>query len=478
MILAHFLQNIFVIQSMQFLRSISLFVIVFLFALCAQGQVESSIRKHDYGSIERTSDRVVDVQFTNRGSAKAFPLRTDVPVEFSYLWSGREVAPDSTLTLRLKYHPRKKGTLNETIQVFFSSMQEPISIKIKGEVEYVDRSENIACPSFRERPNDCCGEDAFTVKVIDKVTRKPIKDARVRVIEQGRLQRDVRTDREGIYTEPIPIGYYFLVADKEDYLGADTSSYVNRRNNYFELELTKMEAEPEPLEEIAVVQQEPKQQEEEQEQEQEEIAVVLEPIAEEIVVTSEELPEDQYARNSIIFLVDVSQSMNQKGKLDLLKASMLQLTDALRPIDQVALISYASRSEVILNVTSGDRKAAMEGAIQQLEAGGMTSGAKGFQSAYKLAQDHFIPGGNNQVIVATDGAFTKADQPRIEKMARKFRRSKVKTTVIGIRSNNYASNNLRKICGEGDGSFVFIDNYDSGLNALLEEIRKQSYLGR
>ena len=178
-------------------------LLIFIFILLshsALAQIEASIKKHNFGEVERTTDRVVDIQFTNNGDDGAFVLRTKSENYYSTLWSHRQVAADSTITLRVKFNPRNKGAYNDELEIYFSTMQEPIKIKLRAEVNYVDRGDNPACPSFRERPDNCCEDDAFMVKVIDQKTRKPIKNARFRLIEQGVLQRDVRTDREGVYT--------------------------------------------------------------------------------------------------------------------------------------------------------------------------------------------------------------------------------------------------------------------------------------
>ena len=229
--------------------------------------------------------------------------------------------------------------------------------------------------------------------------------------------------------------------------------------------------------------------EEEEEDDRDEIVIVpAEPIEveeekpepvlpEPVVVTSTILPEDQYTRNSIVFLVDVSQSMANKGKMDLLKASMLSLVEVLRPTDQVAFLTYASDAAVVLDMTSGDRKEALEKAIQELEAGGMTAGLIGFKGAFKMAKEHFIEGGNNQLIVATDGAFRNADRPKLVKMVDKNQRKGVKTSVIGIRSTEFAGRTLTEIANEGSGSFIFVDDYDACKEALIREVQKQSYIG-
>lgn len=473
-------------------ESRSYVMIRLLFACCfffflpfgrMDAQVSPDRKKHDFGTVERTTDRVADITFTNEGAKDAFILTTRVPRGYTYLWSERSIPAGGTATLRVKFNPIEKGSYNDALEVYFSSMQDPVILRFRAEVEYIDRSDNPACPSFREVPGQNSSDEPFTVKVIDRMSREPLHEVRVRIVQQGRLQRDVRTDRKGLYSEQVPIGYYLIIADADGYLSADSSGYINRRNDYivFELEKDPDAAKEEPLADEATPEPEP-------EQPREEITIITggvpepepapEPEPEPIVVTSTELPEDRYARNSVVFLLDVSQSMKQKGKLELLQAAMLRMISALRPIDQVALISYASETIVVLDMTSADRKAELEKAVAALEAGGMTAGARGFQGAYDMALDHFIDDANNQVIVTTDGAFTQRDRPRIIKMAEKYHKKSVKTSVVGVRSKSYADEVLLEIAEAGEGSFIKIEDFDLGQEALIEEIRKQSYIKR
>ncbi len=464
--------------------------------LSAQAQnIEVDETKIDFGTIERGSERIVDIHFSNPGAKESLVLTSNFSREFSTRWTGKRLLPDSTITLRIKFNPINKGAFKEDVEVYFSSMQKPIVLKIRAEVNYIDRTDSPACPDFRQRPDDCCGNDEPTlIHVVNAETGKPIKDARVRIIENGRVQRDVQTNKNGDYSEQIPVGFYFVLGEAANFASADTTGYINRRNNYIELALTPLE-EPEMLEEEEVVvqvqeeTQEEKKQEEQQEVEEERDEIVIVPkegpevqeeeaqIAEEVVVTSDVLPENLYARNSIVFLVDVSQSMANKGKMDLLKASMLGLVEVLRPSDQVAFMTYASDAVVVMDMTKGDRKAELEKAISALEAGGMTAGLVGFKGAYKMSKAHFIEGGNNQLIVATDGAFRNADRPKLVKMVEKNGKKGVKTSVIGIRSTDFAGRTLEEIANKGTGSFIFVDNFDMSKKLLIEEVRKQSYMG-
>jgi Ca-activated chloride channel family protein len=184
--------------------------------------------------------------------------------------------------------------------------------------------------------------------------------------------------------------------------------------------------------------------------------------------------ESFYRRNNVVFLIDVSQSMAGMGKMDLLKASMSELVDELREIDNVSVVTYASDAKLVLPQTDGSKKEYILNTINALFAGGMTSGTRGFRMAYETAAKGYIEEGNNQVIVVTDGAFRASDNPMIVEMAQKQLQKGVKTSIVGIKSKPLAIISLTEIASWGGGNFVSINNLDQASEALLKEVRQQS----
>jgi Mg-chelatase subunit ChlD len=364
-------------------------------------------------------------------------------------------------------------------------MERPVILTFKGDVLYVDRSDP-ACPDFSSRPPGTSPTESFIVEVYDVSTGRSIRNARVRIVENGVLQKTLTTDRSGISELDIPIGYYYLIADAQGYFPADTASYINRRNNHFRIGL---EPKPETLLAQEDSEEEPDNSEPKEEtvfiridfNKESETELEIEPEIEidgkptdEIVEEDANLPESVYRRNNVVFLIDVSHSMNQKGKLDLLKASMLELTAVLRDVDQVSVITYAANPVVIVKNKTGADKHQISKSISALEAGGMTAGARGFKKAYEMARNEFIDDGNNQVIVATDGAFRAEDNETILKLARKNKGKGVKTSVVGIKSNVHTTKKLGEIADLGEGSFIQMDEYDRSLEQLIDEIKLQS----
>ena len=192
-----------------------------------------------------------------------------------------------------------------------------------------------------------------------------------------------------------------------------------------------------------------------------------------IVPESAVLPESKYKYNNIVFLLDASSSMNKGERLDLMRKSMHELINALRPGDKITLISYNDQAKVLLETTTGEQKEVLHATVDQMLADGNTAGAKGFKMAYSILKEEFIRDGNNQLIVVTDGAFQPEDQKEIDKLVKKASKKKLVTSLVGIQPNTFAAGNLELVGVMGHGSFVMIED-ETDLTQIVEEIKKQS----
>ena len=146
------------------------------------------------------------------------------------------------------------------------------------------------------------------------------------------------------------------------------------------------------------------------------------------------IPMDNLPASNIVFLIDVSGSMSDMNKLPLLQSSFKLLTDQLRPQDKVAIVVYAGAAGTVLPSTPGNNKIKIKDAINNLQAGGSTAGGAGIQLAYKIARDNFVKGGNNRVILATDGDFNigESSDAGLVRLIEKERESGVFLTVLGF----------------------------------------------
>jgi Ca-activated chloride channel family protein len=179
---------------------------------------------------------------------------------------------------------------------------------------------------------------------------------------------------------------------------------------------------------------------------------------------------DVPARN-LVFLIDVSGSMQDPNKLPLLKSGLSMLARNLRPQDRVSMVVYAGASGLVLPATSGARQNEVLAALDRLEAGGSTNGAAGIELAYQEAQKNFIKGGINRVILATDGDFNvgPSSEGELVRIIEKKRESGVFLTVLGFGTGNVQDSHMEALADKGNGNYAYIDSQDEADKVLVRE---------
>lgn len=188
------------------------------------------------------------------------------------------------------------------------------------------------------------------------------------------------------------------------------------------------------------------------------------------------LPLSKYTPNNVVFLIDVSSSMKKPNKLPLLKSSMKKLTSVLRKVDYISLITYSSTSTVMLHPTRADDKAKIITLIDTLKASGTTNGVKGLETAYNIAEQNFIPDGNNQIILATDGLFNNPGYSENEmfSLSRQKAKNGIILSVVGFGQDETAIRMMKKLAYKGKGNFIQIPDMDAAEKILIDEIKLQS----
>ncbi|HEY0153275.1 MAG TPA: VWA domain-containing protein [Longimicrobium sp.] len=176
--------------------------------------------------------------------------------------------------------------------------------------------------------------------------------------------------------------------------------------------------------------------------------------------------------SNLVFLVDVSGSMQSPDKLPLVQESLRMLTDQLRRQDRVAIVLYAGDAGVALPSTSGADKATIRRAIDAMYAGGSTNGAGGITTAYETVRRNYIPGGNNRVILATDGDFNVgvSSDAELVKLIEREREDGIALTVLGFGTGNYQDAKMEALADHGNGNYAYVDDVGEARKALVEEM--------
>ena len=177
-------------------------------------------------------------------------------------------------------------------------------------------------------------------------------------------------------------------------------------------------------------------------------------------------------KNNLVFLIDVSGSMNADNKLPLVQQAFMLLAESLNPEDRVSIVTYASNDAVVLSGAYGYEKQKIVASIEDLYAGGSTAGSKGIQTAYQLAEQYFIEGGNNRVILATDGDFNVgvSSTKGLEELISEKRASGVYFSVFGFGQGNLQSDKMESMALKGNGVYSYIDSVKEARRALVEGI--------
>jgi Ca-activated chloride channel family protein len=185
-----------------------------------------------------------------------------------------------------------------------------------------------------------------------------------------------------------------------------------------------------------------------------------------------EVPAQALPASNLVFLVDVSGSMQSQDKLPLLKQALSMLTRKMDANDTISMVVYAGASGVVLDSISGNQDATILTALQQLEAGGSTNGAAGIQLAYQLARQNFKKNGVNRVILATDGDFNVgvASTEELKDLVERQKKSGIALTTLGFGSGNYNDHMLEQLADVGNGNHAYIDRLSEAQKVLSEEL--------
>lgn len=477
-----------------------LLLIFVSFSSLLKSQVTASATSHDFGDIYSDSQTYVDIVFTNNSQANQFLLTIDKPRDVYYIFSSKKMLPDSSIVIRFKINDALKGKFFYQVDVYFSGSADPMTISLKGNVHEPSSTTSMTdCPDFNSKPPTGAQNFSLVIKVIDSITREPIPNAQVYLVERGELVGNYTTNQKGIVIKNVPLGFYFITAEKDPYTSNYYEGYVNASRNYVEIELSTGPRREEYFEEpeIVIYETEPV-----SDTIPEEIAVLEpdpiietdpdpivetnpDPIIEEtpvIIPPLSEIPDTlldpgYFKFSNITFILDASSSMNAAGKIDLMKMSMIELVKILRPEDNVTILKYAAETQIVLDHTSGDKKEEIIASIKGIKTSGSTAGGDAIKTAYAMNYEKYIQGGNNLVIIITDGLFNKGATDYAETIESNYKKYGTVFTVVGIKTTDYISQHMEGVVAKGGGDFISIQSIHDAQTKLIEEIRRTSYKG-
>ena len=434
----------------------------------ASAQIVTDRTFYDFGEVHADDEKYVDFKLTNITDHNISVLKHQLPYGVSVRYSQKLIEADQSILVRIKYTPKRKGEFKADVPIYVSSNNEPIVLTVQGRAVTVNIDESLDVPDFTQVTEKKAAETfMLNIKVVRKEDGSPVENAVLDVIWDGVMYKHAKTDEKGTISDDFASDKYYVVA-KAEHLGRFESELsIHQKMNDLLIELgpegtiSQVTEDSADTYEIEIV-------------EAGEDTTGI-PVMTEIPQENDAFPDNEYSANNIVFLIDVSVSMKQKGKMNLLKSSMIELTNLLRSIDKVAIVTYSSNAQLALKSTSAANKSEIIDVIQSLEARGSTSGQKGLKKAYQVLQANEIKGGNNQVFISTDGAFNLERQDKgMVNIVRKQARKGYKISVLGIKNEKYTVKNMKRIAAEGHGNYIHIRNYDDARKSLIEEVKLQS----
>lgn len=464
--------------------------LLFLFCLVtyiSSAQVVFDKTKHDFGDLEAYDDRFVDIKITNTGSKKEYVLSVKKPYDVVYIITGQFMDKDSSQIVRLQVNPKVKGKFSYDVDIFTSDKSEATKIKLSGNLRELP-SDNMtaftACPDFNSRPGGRANNFDLTVVTIDKQTKETLSNSNVTMIQNGQPIWALNTDKNGKIKEDATLGFSYFYASHDTYYPTELGAYINFQRNYIVLELEKNPncCPPVPVDPVDIVIQEPIESDStEQIEENLENVLASETPSQtaEVPIELSQLPKDDFSVEhfkpvNVIFVLDISASMKQGDKIELMKYSLNQLVDMLRPQDKIGIVTYATETQILLAPTNGSDKEKIKEQVANLKASGLTAGGAGIKLGYKQALKGFLKDGNNQIIVITDGAFNR-NSDDYKKYIKKYKKKNIQMSVVGIKNKEVDELEMKEAAELGGGRYVPIFKLVDAQFNLKEEIRIASF---
>lgn len=301
-------------------------------------------------------------------------------------------------------------------------------------------------------------------QVIDATSGQPLVKAQIEVQDARFGKKRLFTNSRGrAEQENTLAGPYYIICNKPGYQPEVREILFNRSQGLISFALHRIEERP--TFPIYTMPEKAKKEE-----------MIIEEKKDSLAETKNigELSRLEFKPNNVVFLIDISSSMAMRQRLPLLKQAMKELLAMLRDIDKIAIVTYASTTQEILAPTPANQKELIAAMIDTLQAQGLTAGEKGIELAYQIAEKGFLKEGNNEIFIATDGAFNVGgDQTSLYPYIKKQAQKNIHLSVLGIKHASMIEEDLKNLAKHGQGTFVPIAQ-ESEAAKLLETIKQHS----
>lgn len=432
-----------------------------------------------FGEVEFWIARIDTFLVTNTTNKTLYILKQMVPRDFELRLPSLGIKPGATAPIEVIYSPRTTGKFKRKLKLYHSGTNQPFYLSFKGEIIGFDEYNQLACPSF-SRPNYMKPSFKMSILVLDSLTQKPIKKALLE-LSKGEGYQQFFTNSDGEMERTSQLGLFFIYSEAKGYYSKEIEHYFNPKRRSITITLVPKEKSIQRLDSVLIELPEISLNDNEKTiLEKQNINAISYDRFPENKEENDQFPRSEFCENNVVFLIDVSSSMRGEDRLDLLKKSMIQLTHMLRSIDKVTIMTYSDESQVVLSATSAHHKDEIIKIINGLKAGGSTYGGKAIRQAYKILKNEFITGGNNQIILATDGGFNGLGkgEKQLNRLIKGKANQQMKFSSIGFGKNRRGKDMIENLSKSGEGNYLYISNEDQAKTALNNMIMIQSALKR
>ena len=438
----------------------------------------------DYGTINFWNNEAFTVKIINQSDKELSFLPIFYNQKYKVWFSQPKLKPGEEGHISIIYYSEKKGTFEKTIPVYHSLSGDPILFKMNGYIKDFDPEAQLVCPTVNNGPSQNLGKIKIEVRDFD--TDKIIQADQIS-IESLSGRKIVPHENGKGYEVALSSGQYKITASHSNYEQYEARVNLSSYQRKFIVYLVKKTIEIDKPEDVFVGEEKDGSYGEEKpskysESDRPDIVVIEEPdLIDTSMVENDhsnqiELDPNIYNFNNIILVADISTSMKYNNKVNYLNSSVNQLIEALRRKDQVGMISLASTANVIHAPGYVTNKDSLRSILTTIKIGGATNGGAALQMAYKMASEHFVLEGNNQIIIATDGTFTGGSMSRKEmlELIQLKTEEGIHLSTIGLNPNERGILFLNKLAEIGLGDYIQINGKEGEESKLLEMVKIQS----
>ncbi len=427
-------------------------------------------KAHDFGSVEYWDNPLATFTVTNNTKADMLFLPTFPAKDVLVQLPSGAMKPGESTTITVQYFTEKKGTFNRTVSLYTSNTGTPLDLVLKGDIRSFASGALTTCPTVGPKDvQDKMYSQEF--QVIDSLTRQPIVDASIKLSAPDISTINGRTGKDGVAVTKVFVGFYEVEVTARDYAPYQVRGNLAPHQGRVVFELVRVA----PEEPVVATIDEPWIDEPVEEPDPAPTVKPVPAIVPDEITADGTLSTSLFKPNNIVFVLDVSSSMRTPDKLPKLKESMKELVAVLRDIDYVTIVTFNKTAQVHIPTTKANNKQYLYDMIDSLVAASFTNGTKGVSMGYELALQNFLPKGNNQVIISTDGDFNNStdEQSNMLSDIRGHTRQGIILSVVGFGEDPAGKRLMRRMANNGSGNYIHFNEGDTR-RALLDEIRTQS----